>query len=108
MEELERKKKELMENIRQSKVQRSPYSEDEDELFVHVDSPSIFKESEKEEKTKKLTEIEPEVFEQMITNQGISIADYGRKGLKVFLFFFSSIGSENNGFIYFILKNKKF
>jgi hypothetical protein len=88
----------------QTTIQKSPFSEDEEDFFVQVESPITFKEPKehKKQKSKKLTEIEPEIFEQMKTNQGISIADYGKKGLKVFLFFFSSIGSENNGTWLFI------
>lgn len=46
---------------------------------------------EKESKLKGLTDVKPEVFEKMVTDQGPSISDFCAKGYKVVLFFMKSV-----------------
>ena len=61
--------------------------------FVEVDSPQM----KIEKKPKKLTEVKSDIFKEMKTNKGTSIHEIQEKGLKIFLFFFSSIGTEKFG-----------
>lgn len=58
-------------------------------------SPLRRVESEKSFEKNKITEVNPQVFQKMVTNEGLSIAQMNELGVKVVLFFSSSLGKSN-------------
>ena len=54
---------------------------------------TINKEIQQEQKTN-LTKVPKEIFEEIIANDGISVAELNKKGAKVLLFFTTSIGKK--------------